>query len=183
MRAPQARPAPGAAPARSRKGRGGLKGWGPWAPGLGGRPARAARDGQRCFPTPAKAGPPRAPRGHGVAARPGPHPRTATGGLPGGGGGSRGRGIPARAPGPARTPPPAVAALLARLLRQPVPDSPQAPSASPQLPGLWPPGVCRVSARQWPWSRVCPGQPGAPGLGFVADPPQPHFSFSVTRLR
>lgn len=153
-------PRPGAAPARSRKGRGGQEGWGRWgrwAPGLGGRPAWAAPGGQRCSPAPAKAGPPRAPRGHGAAAWPGLHPRAAAGRLPGGGGGGGGRGIPAGAPGPARSPLATFAALLSGLLRQPVPNSPQAPSASPQFPGFRPPGVGRVSAPRWLWVRISTG--------------------------
>lgn len=58
LRASQSRPAPGAAPARSRKGQGGQAGWGPWAPGLGGRPAWATLGGRRCSPAPTEAGPP-----------------------------------------------------------------------------------------------------------------------------
>lgn len=126
---PQGRPQREAGRAKA-AGRGGPQGW---AAGLRGPPGRAA-----LLPS----------AHHGAAAPPGLHPGAAAGGLPGGGGG-RGRGVPAGVPGPARAPLAPFAALLARLLRQPVPNFPQAPSASSKLPGFRPPGVGRVSAPRW----------------------------------
>ena len=155
---PQGRPQRVAGRAEA-AGRGGARGPAGRAAGLRGPRGAGGAVPQRP-PRPGRsAAPPRAPRqSHGAAARPGPHTRTAAGGLPGGGsGGHRGRGVPTRAPGPARAPPPTIATFLACLLCQPVPNFPQAPSASPRLSGFRSPGVGRVSARWCLWVRVPPG--------------------------